>query len=96
MYAATASSCSTSGMGTGAFSVLLLRVTQKRFSATQYALFSSLFALPRLFAGPISRLRGGRDRLVARSFSSTLTMGIPGMVMLARFAPPACGSRSLR
>ena len=39
-------------MGTGAFSVLLLRLTQKRFSATQYALFSSLFALPRLLAGP--------------------------------------------
>lgn len=29
----------TQGMGTGAFSVLLLRLTQKRFSATQYALF---------------------------------------------------------
>ena len=34
-----------------AFSVLLLRMTQKQFSATQYALFSSLFALPRLLAG---------------------------------------------
>ncbi len=30
------------GLGTGAFSVLLLRMTQKRFSATQYALFSTL------------------------------------------------------
>ena len=44
----------TSGMGTGAFAVLLLRLTEKRFSATQYALFSSLFALPRVLAGPIT------------------------------------------
>ena len=43
-----------SGLGTGAFSVLLLRMTQKRFSATQYALFSSLFGLPRILAGPIA------------------------------------------
>ena len=37
MYAATGFEMLTSGMGTGAFSVLLLRITQKRFSATQYA-----------------------------------------------------------
>ena len=45
------------GLGTGAFSVLLLRITQKRFSATQYALFSSLFAVPRILAGPIAGSR---------------------------------------
>jgi PAT family beta-lactamase induction signal transducer AmpG len=45
MYGATGFEQLTSGMGTGAFSVLLLRLTRKRFSATQYALFSSLFAL---------------------------------------------------
>ena len=56
MYAATSFELLTSGLGTGAFSVLLLRLTQKRFSATQYALFSSLFALPRVLAGPISGL----------------------------------------
>ena len=32
------------GMATGAFGVMLLRMTQKQFSATQYALFSSIFA----------------------------------------------------
>ena len=53
MYGATGFESLASGMGTGAFSVLLLRLTEKRFSATQYALFSSLFGLPRLFAGPI-------------------------------------------
>ena len=64
MYAATSFELLTSGLGTGAFSVLLLRMTQKRFSATQYALFSSLFALPRLLAGPITGLCRRRDRLV--------------------------------
>ena len=54
MYSATSFELLTSGMGTGAFNVLLLRMTQKRFSATQYALFSSLFALPRLLAGPVT------------------------------------------
>ena len=86
MYAATSFELLTSGMGTGAFMVLLLRMTQRRFSATQYALFSSLFALPRLLAGPITGfvvyVIGWR-----MFFLSTLVMGIPGMVMLSRFVP---------
>jgi len=86
MYGATGFELFTSGLGTGAFSVLLLRMTQKRFSATQYALFSSLFALPRLLAGPISGFVV--DAIGWRTFFlSTLVMGIPGLVMLARFVP---------
>jgi PAT family beta-lactamase induction signal transducer AmpG len=86
MYAATGFELFTSGLGTGAFSVLLLRMTQKRFSATQYALFSSLFALPRLLAGPISGFVV--DAVGWRTFFlSTLAMGIPGLAMLARFVP---------
>ena len=37
-------------MATGAFGVMLLRMTQKQFSATQYALFSSIFAIGRTLA----------------------------------------------
>jgi MFS transporter, PAT family, beta-lactamase induction signal transducer AmpG len=86
MYGATGFELFTSGMGTGAFSVLLLRMTQKRFSATQYALFSSLFALPRLIAGPVSGF--AVDAMGWRTFYlTTLGMGIPGMVMLSRFVP---------
>ena len=86
MYGATSFELFTSGLGTGAFSVLLLRMTQKRFSATQYALFSSLFALPRLLAGPIAGF--AVDAIGwPPFFLSTLVMGIPGLVMLARFAP---------
>src|SRR5207249_5811385 len=59
---------------------------QKRFSATQYALFSSLFGLPRLVAGPVSGLLV--DALGWRTFYLlTLVAGVPGMVLLARFVP---------
>jgi PAT family beta-lactamase induction signal transducer AmpG len=86
MYGAAGFELFTSGLGTGAFSVLLLRMTQKRFSATQYALFSSLFALPRLLAGPIAGF--SVDAMGWSAFYlSTLVMGIPGLVMLQRFAP---------
>jgi PAT family beta-lactamase induction signal transducer AmpG len=87
MYSATSFELLTSGMGTGAFSVLLLRLTQKRFSATQYALFSSLFALPRLLAGPITGF--AVDAIGWQAFFlSTMVLGVPGLVMLARFVPP--------
>ena len=76
----------TMGLGSGAFSVFLLRLTQKRFSATQYALFSSLFGLPRIIAGPIT---GFAVDAVGWElfFWSTLAAGIPGMVLLHRFCP---------
>jgi PAT family beta-lactamase induction signal transducer AmpG len=86
LYAAAGFEFLTSGMGTGAFSVLLLRLTEKRFSATQYALFSSLFALPRVAAGPIT---GFAVSAMGWStfFLTTLVVGIPGLLMLHRFVP---------
>jgi PAT family beta-lactamase induction signal transducer AmpG len=86
MYGATGFELLTSGLGTGAFSVLLLRLTEKRFSATQYALFSSLFALPRVLAGPIT---GFAVSAVGWStfFLTTMVLGIPGLLMLNRFVP---------
>lgn len=87
MYGAMAFETFTQGLGTGAFSVLLLRITQKRFSATQYALFSSMFGLPRVLAGPIA---GFTVYAVGWKtfFWLTLAAGIPGLVLLARFVPP--------
>jgi PAT family beta-lactamase induction signal transducer AmpG len=76
----------TQGLGTGAFSVLLLRLTQKRFSATQYALFSSLFGLPRLWSGPLSGLLVNGLGWEA-FFWLTMLAGIPGLLLLQRFAP---------
>jgi MFS transporter, PAT family, beta-lactamase induction signal transducer AmpG len=86
MYAAMGFESLTTGMGTGAFSVLLLRMTQKRFSATQYALFSSLFALPRILAGPVTGILV--DAIGWRNFFLfTIGAGLPGMLLLQRFAP---------
>ncbi len=76
----------TGGMGWGAFGVLLLRLTDKRFSATQYALFSSLVGLARTFVGPVAGVMA--DALGWRDFFlSTMLFGVPGMVMLGRFVP---------
>jgi PAT family beta-lactamase induction signal transducer AmpG len=86
LYTATTFEYVASGLGTGAFGVLLLRLTEKRFSATQFALLSSLFALPRIFAGPPSGLLA--DTLGwTNFFLLTVVMAVPGMVMLSRFVP---------
>jgi PAT family beta-lactamase induction signal transducer AmpG len=86
MYAAQAFELGSSGLGQGAFGVLLMRLTQKRFSATQYALLSSLFTLPRILSGPVAGVLA--DSLGWRNFFIlTVPFGIPGMVMLARFVP---------
>jgi PAT family beta-lactamase induction signal transducer AmpG len=61
-------------------------MTQKRFSATQYALFSSLFGLPRIIAGPLAGFGVWAVGWQA-FFWSTLAFGIPGMLLLARFVP---------
>jgi len=86
MYAAQGFEYLASGLGTGAFGVLLLRLTEKRFSATQYALLSTLFSIPRILAGPVAGVSadafGWRDFYVA-----TVFVGLPGLLMLARFVP---------
>ena len=86
MYGALSFEKFTSGLGTGAFSVLLLRMTQKRFSATQYALFTSMFAIPRIIAGPIA---GFAEHAYGWQwfFWGTILAGIPGLIMLQRFSP---------
>ncbi len=86
MFCAIAVESATTGMGNGAFGVLLLRLTSKRFSATQYALFSSIFALGRTITGPPAGAFvdaiGWRD-----FFLLTVPAAIPGLLMLYRFAP---------
>src|SRR5262249_29179234 len=74
------------GMGTGAFSVLLLRLTSKKFSATQYALLSSIFALGRTASGPLAGVLV--DALGwPLFFWLTIVAAAPGLVMLQRFVP---------
>ncbi|MBZ4422536.1 MFS transporter [Myxococcus sp. RHSTA-1-4] len=87
MYSAIGFEQVTQGLGTGAFSVLLIRLTQKRFSATQFALLSSLFSIPRVVAGPIS---GYAVHAMGweQFFWLTMVAGVPGLMLLARFVPP--------
>jgi MFS transporter, PAT family, beta-lactamase induction signal transducer AmpG len=78
------------GMATGAFGVMLLRMTQKQFSATQYALFSSIFAIGRILPGPIAGYTV--DAVGWTPFYLLATAAsIPGLLLLQRFAP--LGSR---
>jgi PAT family beta-lactamase induction signal transducer AmpG len=86
MYGATGFESFTSGLGTGAFAVLLLRLTEKRFSATQYALLTSLFGLPRLISGPLSGFLVGAFGW-RTFFWITIAAGAPGLLLLARFVP---------
>ena len=74
------------GMATGAFGVMLLRMTQKQFSATQYALFSSIFAVGRIVTGPIAGFTA--DAVGWTPFYLIATAAsVPGLILLQRFAP---------
>jgi MFS transporter, PAT family, beta-lactamase induction signal transducer AmpG len=86
MYGAVAVENACQAMATGAFGVLLLRLTQKQFSSTQYALFSSIFALGRTLAGPPAGYLV--DALGWTPFFLVSTLAsIPGLVLLQRFSP---------
>ncbi len=86
LYAAHVLETGTSGLATGAFGVLLLRLTQKRFSATQYALLSSLFSISRVLTGPVAGIAADAIGWTAFFVCSVLA-GVPGLLMLRRFVP---------
>lgn len=54
LITAVASENFTSGLGTGVFVALLMAMCDKRFTATQYALFSALDAIGRIALGPLA------------------------------------------
>ncbi len=69
------------GMGTSAFIALLMALCNRNFSATQYAILSSLAALSRVLVGPSSGI------LVetfgwANFFLFTFFTAIPGLILL--------------
>ncbi|MGH9440961.1 MAG: AmpG family muropeptide MFS transporter [Thermoanaerobaculia bacterium] len=87
MYAATALETGCQGLATGALDVFLIRLTEKRFSATQYALFASVFALGRTLAGAPAGILV--DALGwTPFFLVTIFASAPGLVMLSRFVAP--------
>jgi PAT family beta-lactamase induction signal transducer AmpG len=72
------------GMGTASFIAFMASQTDKRFTATQYALLSSLMGVPRvLIAAPsgwLASLVGWQTFFIACS-----AMAIPGLLLLLRF-----------
>lgn len=76
----------TSGLGTSAFIAFLARATHRRFTATQYALFSSLIAWPRTLASASTGFLV--EALGYRAFFIVCgALAIPGMFLLLRVAP---------
>ncbi len=86
LYVGVAVENFTGGLGNAAFAILLLKLTEKRFSATQFALLTSLAALGRTISGPpagaLAYAFGWRD-----FFWLTIIAGAPGLWLLHRFAP---------
>jgi PAT family beta-lactamase induction signal transducer AmpG len=75
-----------SGMGTAAFVAFMASITNKKFTATQYALLSSLMGVPRVLAsaptGFLAKYMGWEV-----FFITCALMAIPGLLLLLKFAP---------
>jgi len=85
-YLGIAAEYASQGMGTAALLALILRVCDKRYSATQYALLSSLFGLGRTVSGIPSGWLA--ERLGYSGFFLTcIALAIPGLLVLQRIAP---------
>ncbi len=93
-YVSIAAEQAAQGMGTAAQAVLLLRVCDKRFSATQFALLSSLFALGRWAAGLPSGWLAARMGYPIFFAACATVFALPGFVFLQRIAP--FGHRDVR
>jgi PAT family beta-lactamase induction signal transducer AmpG len=76
----------TAGMGTAAYAAFMGSITNKRFTATQYALLSSLMGVPRVLAsaptGFMAKQMGWESFFVLCVF-----IAVPGMLLLLKFAP---------
>jgi PAT family beta-lactamase induction signal transducer AmpG len=74
------------GLGTAAFTAFIARSTDRRYSATQFALFTSLASVPRTFAN------AGAGLVVEQTgwfsfFLICALLALPGLFLLPRVAP---------
>ena len=83
------------GLGTAAFTGYIATTTDQRYTATQFALFTSLAAVPRTFFNAVTGF------IVAQTgwftfFLICFALAIPGMLLLPKIAPwngrPATGA----
>ncbi|HTU01133.1 MAG TPA: AmpG family muropeptide MFS transporter [Candidatus Sulfotelmatobacter sp.] len=75
-----------SGMGTAAYAAYMASITDKRFTATQFALLSSLMGVPRVIMGAPT---GWMAKTMGWPwfFVVCALFAIPGMLLLLRIAP---------
>jgi PAT family beta-lactamase induction signal transducer AmpG len=75
-----------SGMGTAAYAAFMASITNKKFTATQYALLTSLMGIPRVLAsaptGFLAKNVGWEAFFIACAL-----IAIPGLLLLPKFAP---------
>ena len=75
-----------SGMGTAAYAAFMASITNKKFTATQYALLTSLMGIPRVVAsaptGFLAKNLGWENFFIACT-----VIAVPGMLLLFKFAP---------
>ncbi|SDV50293.1 AmpG family muropeptide MFS transporter [Chitinasiproducens palmae] len=74
------------GLGTAAFTAYIASTTDPRYTATQFALFTSLASVPRTFAN------AGTGYIVAQVgwfdfFLVCAALGLPGLLLLPKVAP---------
>ncbi|MBI4698320.1 MAG: AmpG family muropeptide MFS transporter [Nitrospirae bacterium] len=73
------------GMGTAAYSAFMASITNKKFTATQYALLSSLMGIPRVLAsaptGYLAKNTGWESFFILCTL-----LAAPGMLILLKFA----------
>ncbi len=81
MYSASAMESFTGGLGTAAFLAFLMSIVSKRYSAAEYALLSSLFALTRHLAGFASGY-GAHYMGYAPYFLLTFFLSFPAYLLL--------------
>ena len=74
------------GLGTAAFVAFIARTTHPAYTATQFALFTSLMAVPRTFAnaatGWLVEMMGWTGFFLLRAL-----LAVPGMLLLLKVAP---------
>ena len=75
-----------SGMGTAAYAAFMASITNKKFTATQYALLTSLMGVPRVLASAPTGFLAKNLGWEAFFIACTL-IAIPGMLLLLKFAP---------
>lgn len=81
MYAASATESFTGGLGTAAFLAFLMAIVNKRHSATEYAILSSIFALSRSVAGWAGGF-GAESMGYADYFLLTAFLALPAYLLL--------------